>query len=237
MSTTKNKTERFSYEKKRFNKLPEIILDQQEVDLSDNTTKDRIQSRLFSMISYAISRHDWYELQRDKFLNIGIGILGASVTASGVAITVQDKIPNKVLIPLLLGLGTLLITSMVLILKITYFTEQDHPYRKVADIRSWYFKYNIKDELPPKISKNKSIAQLQVSKVIDAYQTFIERWIEYAKNQNKTIEEDIQQVFILQLLQHYRSNDLKKLKNITAAGISISICLLTYTAIIYSTTQ
>jgi hypothetical protein len=99
-----------------------------------------------------------------------------------------------------------------------------YPYRKIADIRSWFFKYNF-DSLPAALSTEAEQAVKEVNEVAKAYKVFVDRWTEYANKERGFIEEDLQQVFILQLLQSYRRESLERMHVTLLWGVAIFVSL------------
>lgn len=211
---------------------------QKKKDVFNSLTGDiNLQDRLYKMIEYSIKRQDWYEDQKQRILQIGLGIFGAS--AAGIValiIKISDNNKFSLIFEVFLWLFvlSLFLTAILIIWYYNSKIEIEHPYRKVVDIRSWFFKYNFKLELTDKISRNKERAKREVSDVVDAFESFTNRWHEYATTDKGFIKEDIEQVFILQLLQKYRSHQLKILSRILYYGIFISSLFLFIAIISFS---
>lgn len=72
------------------------------------------------------------------------------------------------------------------------------------------------------ISNDKYKAIEQVENVKENVKLFTERWVEYAKEEKGFIKEDIEQVFILQVLQRYKYQQVKKLSKYLTRGLTTS---------------
>ena len=193
----------------------------EEAKLSEERTQ-YVQDRLYRMIDYAIGRHDWYEEQRTRFLQIGLAVTAASAALATLLVRLSGGISWLPLLVLGLSVFSLLLTGVVLIYLYNSGIGQSHPYRKIADIRSWYFKYNVPDTLPDQLSESPETGRRQVENVSENLKRFLDRWLEYTDEPKKFIEEDLEQVFILQLLQRYRSQQIKSLSSTLTWGIGFT---------------
>ena len=188
----------------------------------DPPAQAALQDRLYRMIDYGIKRFDWYEEQRFKFLQIALVLVTVTGGLSGFLANVRNSISPLALTLSFGAVGTLLFTGVKLMLAYNELRNITYPYRKIADIRSWYFKYNF-DNLPVALSSEPVQSIKEVQEVATAYQKFVERWSEYAKKPKGFIEEDLQQVFILQLLQNYRRDSLESMHHLLNWGVIIFI--------------
>jgi|SRR5215213_486963 len=187
----------------------------------DPDAQEAFQDRLYRMIDYGIKRFDWYEEQRFKFLQIALALVTVTAGLSGFLANVRNSLS-----PLALGLSfgavaTLLFTGIKLMLIYNELRNITYPYTKIADIRSWFFRYNFTNLLPPALSNDSDQSVKEVKEVATAYQTFVERWTEYAKKPKGFVEEDLQQVFILQVLQSYRRQSLERMVTLLNWGVII----------------
>lgn len=189
----------------------------------DEAKKDVLSDRLYKMIQYAIGRHDWYEKQKQQVLTISL----AFMTVSGILATLLVRL-NKYLpsenskIVFWLGCVLLFLTGFIVVVVYIKNIERDHPYRKVSDIKSWYFKYTLSNKLPFSISKSLDKALKEVKDVNDLFKSFLGRWVSLTDDDDHFIHEDLEQVFILQLLQRYRAQQLKSMQYIFGIGLIIS---------------
>jgi len=210
------------------------ILEQAEVKLKDDvrqraaTFKEEslapavIQDRLYKMIDYAVKRFDWYEEQRFKFLQIALAMITVTAGLSGFLANVRTSMTKTALVISFVAIGVLLITGIKLLFLYNALRGITYPYRKIADIRSWFFKYNF-DKLPAALSQDATEASAQIAEVATAYENFTSRWAEYATTDRAFIEEDLQQVFILQLLQAYRRDNLESMHKVLEYGVVIFV--------------
>jgi hypothetical protein len=197
--------------------------------------QDVFQDRLYKIINYTISRHDWYDAQRNQFLQIGLALmavgasLGAILVNSGktwyISIYTLALVIALVLSIFLSGLYQLYLYNKGI--------QRDYPYRQIADIRSWYFKYNFPKGLEDNLSKDFSIALEQVKKVKENLENFYDRILEYADDKNSFIKEDLEQVFILLLLQRYRNQQVKSMSNALFNSMTIVTILLVFTILAF----
>ncbi|SRR6266498_1929264 len=188
----------------------------------DPSAQAAFQDRLYRMIDYGIKRFDWYEEQRFKFLQIALVLITVTAGLSGFLANVRNSVSALALTLSFGAVGTLLLTGVKLMLAYNELRNITYPYRKIADIRSWFFKYNFKD-LPASLSSEPVHSIKEVQEVATAYQNFVERWSEYAKKPRGFIEEDLQQVFILQLLQNYRRASLEGMVKLLNVGVIVFI--------------
>ncbi len=112
-------------------------------------------------------------------------------------------------------------------------SEKSHPYRKLADIRSWYFRYvGVSDLEEDFDSLSAQEGAIELNKNRDLLRNFANKWQEYATDPGAFEREDLQQVFILFVLQSYRQKNLKQMIATIKIGSVLSVVLLAATAII-----
>lgn len=193
--------------------------------------KDKISERLYRMILYTIGRQDWYEDRLHRLLNIGVAFVAASVALAAFMSEVGTNIATLSMIFGYLAIVSLFCTGISLVHYYSSRLARNHPYRKIVDIRSWYFMYNFPSGLKDALSKKFNKAKQEVEEVIQGYEVFLKRWLEYSRDKDRFIEEDIEQVFILQLLQRYRYQAVKTMSVILYYGI-IATAVLAAVAIL-----
>ena len=171
-------------------------------------------NKIQSTIDYCIGRHDWYETQRGKIFTLTLWAIGISVTLWSIGLDskriTSDHFNYSIIISILISL---------IFATLEYLIELDNhrSYRLLADIRFWFFKYNFS-------SKNKSdkddIKIKKAKNVKNQRFEFMNRLKENFSKEN-SIREDLEQIFILQILQNSKHQSLKRLKNILAFSLII----------------
>jgi len=217
-------------ERKRYTKLSNKIFE--NAKLSGKETKD-LQKRLYKMINYVIDRHDWYSDQRNLFMQIGIGLLAASSTVAVVFAQFAKSFNSITLFITWAAILSIFSTGMVLLYLFNRGVERNHPYRKIVEIKSWYFKYNFPSGLKDYLSSNKCFAKNQIKEIVNGKIDFLEKWLKLAKTPNGLIKEDLEQVFILQILLRYRSQQLKTMSRSLFIGLILAFCLFILSIISY----
>lgn len=109
---------------------------------SSDRSEEDVQDRLYRMIEYAVERHDWYDEQRYRFLRIGLGVTAVASALAPLLANLPGSIETKSLIAFALSVFVLLGTGVSLVIIYNRGVSKDHPYRRIADIRSWFFIYN-----------------------------------------------------------------------------------------------
>lgn len=208
----------FKEAKKRAQEMKQSLV--KETNFYD---KDKISERLYRMILYTIGRHDWYEDRLHRLLNIGVAFVAASVALATFMAKVSSDIAILSMIFGWLATAGVLFTGIGMIYYFNSRIARDHPYRKIVDIRSWYFMYNFPSGLKDSLSRKFHKKRQEIEEIIQAYETFLKRWMEYAPDRDRFIEEDLEQVFILQLLQRYRFQAVKTMSKILYYGILVTV--------------
>jgi hypothetical protein len=170
------------------------------------------KEKLFKSIDYAIRRHDWYEDQRSKVfqqtLTISLAILTIALTVAGLVIKEKMSVEGI--------FWCLLVFILIAIVSLVYATVQyngelnrDRPYRLISDIRFWYFRYNLPD---PSSQAESSEAPVKRAQAV-AYERskFFKRLVANLPIE-RSIREDFEQLFILQVLQRYKMESLERLQ-------------------------
>ena len=185
--------------------------------------KKEISERLYRMILYAIGRHDWYEDRLHRLLNIGVAFIAGFVALATFVSVVGSNMTLLSRIFSWVATFGVLVTGMSMVCYFNSRIARDHPYRKIVDIRSWYFIYNFPSGLRDSLSRRFHKKKQEIEETIQAYETFLKRWLEYAPDKDRFIEEDLQQVFILHLLQRYRFQAVKTMSRILYCGIWVIV--------------
>lgn len=157
-------------------------------------------------IDYCISRHDWFEEQRGKVFSQFIAIFSSALAIVAVMSRIEafDSLVEKTI---LAGLLIVMIFSLFRI-SVVYHSElnADRDYRYISDIRFWFFRYNL-----PEKSKSNSDPREAVEDVSDQRVNFFERVLDNY-NVEKSIREDLEQLFILHVLQRHKQESLTKMQ-------------------------
>lgn len=168
-----------------------------------------LYSKLSHSIDYAISRHDWYEEQRGKVLQYIISLTAIVIAFSGAILGYKGSQIEDIISPLGGAATTALIIVNYSIINYNLQLDADRPYRLISDVRHWFFRYNISekgnyaDEYYSTISK--------ANKVKTQREKFFSRIVEI-DSFKKHLREDYEQLFILHVLQNYKSDSLKRLR-------------------------
>lgn len=221
--------------KEKINKLKE---DTQNLEIEKirrkNLCSDQqkaFQDRIYKIIDYAIGRHDWYDGQRHQFLQIGLALMavGASLGAILVNFGKTWYISAYSLGLVILVVSSIFFSGLYQLYLYNHGIQRNYPYRQIADIRSWYFKYNFPSGLEDNLSNNFDIAYDQVNEVKDNIGKFFDRVLEYADDANKLLKEDLEQIFILLLLQRYRQQQVRVMSNALFNSMLLVAALLIIT--------
>ncbi len=221
MSTLNGETKEEAYDRLK-TEAKQIKSDLVEDLASSNLSEEELQDRLYRMIEYAIDRHDWYDKQRYRFLRIGLGVTAVASALASLLASLSGSVDAIPLFAFALSVFVLLGTGITLVVTYNRGVSKDHPYREIADIRSWFFVYNQPEKVEEEISNDKTKAVEQVENVKENIELFTKRWVEYAKEENGFIKEDIEQVFILQTLQRYKYQRVEKLSKYLSYGLTAS---------------
>jgi len=177
-----------------------------------------IQERLYKMIDYTVKRQDWYADQCHRLLQIGLGLV-----ASGVAIiALFIKADNLPTVSGILGWAvglSIFFTGLRLVYIFNKSLAGDYPYRKVANIKSWYFAYHFKDPSPQNLSKEPDIAEKQVLQEAEYIGAYFTEFLSVATDKLSVIREDIEQVSVLLLLQKYKHKQTKDMASSLSKGL------------------
>lgn len=195
-------------------------------EFDPKSDQEFFQDRLYRMVDYAVGRHDWYEEQRGKLFQAALGMI--SFIAAAIAITTSFNDHSRVfVVTFYLGLISLGYAACRIIFLYTKVSEKNHPYRRAADIKSWYYRYAFEsgsviddlDELFASEDKDRAVEDTR-----ENFRSFL-RKIDQKSIKDSAIHEDLQQVFILYLLQNYRQINLKEMYRVVRVWTIISAAL------------
>jgi elongation factor P hydroxylase len=163
--------------------------------------------RLLKGIDYAIQRHDWYEDQRSKIFQAMVALSSAIFVIAGWLVSGRTAEANLIML-----FGFVSIAFLCLIVGVYYYNSEldtERPYRLVSDIRLWFFKYNISLD---KMYGFRRVDRITLAaQVLSERKKFFERLVPSLESPN-AIREDLEQLFILQILQNHKSISLKKMR-------------------------
>ncbi|MCH4892151.1 hypothetical protein GO308_03375 [Sphingomonas sp. SFZ2018-12] len=232
---------------KTFDDIGEIELDR---TFGTRSCSDAfVQTRLYKMIDYAKDRFHWYEDQREKKLGLAIGM----VTLSGVSLTLLvNSLTGKGIDPSsvqfrLICIIQLLLTATAFGVVVVYLRGQNLIYthrQGLNSIFSWYG-YGV-----PPIASTGLIEYLifgrfsdltlsrvdepalnsKRNKIIEGYEKFTSKVVPRLASPYLAVNEDIQQVYILQVFQVISRENLQQMVRCLKFG-GISIAVSTFTLI------
>lgn len=199
--------------------------------------KEEIQKRLEAMINYGIGRVDYYENYRTTFQTIAMGLIGGAFAIAALLVGsnanyglwVSCFILGSALILLVGGIWTLW----------SYLLESapDYAYRDVADIKSWYFKYNMPAGTKSAPKKGSVKRESAVRQHAEGFKAYVRSWINHAADQDTLILEDLEQVYILFALQKFKRDFVIKVSWRLGWIFSLSAILLLVGLILVMTSQ
>jgi hypothetical protein len=209
---------------------------------SENNTLD-IHARLYKMIDYAKDRFHWYEDQREKKLGLAIGM----VTLSGVSLTLLvNSITGRGIDPAsaqfrLICLIQLFLTATAFGVVLIYLRGQNLIYthrQGLNSIFSWYgygvptiaqvnllefFIWGRFSDLTLS-SKDDPTLESKKKQLVDGYQKFSSKVVPRLGSSEKAANEDLQQVYILQIFQVIARDNLQNMIScLKLGGISVAI--------------
>jgi hypothetical protein len=164
-------------------------------------------NKIGSAITNAIGRHDWYEQQRQTVFTNVVAITGLLLTVLGFSV---DNITfGSKYICIVLSTAVVLIVALF---RIVYLydaeLDQDRPYRMVSDIRYWFFRYSLPDRGK---RAHEAPAATLVEEVIKEREKYFDRVLANSELPH-SIREDLEQLFILHVLQRYKQQSLQAMR-------------------------
>ena len=167
-----------------------------------------LEKKISNSINYAINRHDWYENQRKSIFQFILTGFSIVIALNGLILKSTETIASSEKYFLIFSFLLAILPVTFALWHYNHELDSDRPYRLVSDIRYWYFRYNLpekSDNLADATTLTKAEAVLSERKI------FFDRCCEnfdYAKS----VREDLEQIFILHVLQRYKHESLKKLR-------------------------
>lgn len=182
-----------------------------------------LSERLYKMINYAAGRVDYYENARQRYLTIGLAFFAGGIAFGTLLSRVQEYVPRLPLALAVISMLFVVLTGLILVLFYNATTEPEYTYRLIADIRSWYFRYHFPENRRLVVSRRKERARTQAQEMTGALDYFLNRWLEFADEKKRFVAEDLEQVFILFLVQRYKSQIVTRMSNILAVGVLAAV--------------
>lgn len=105
-------------------------------------------------------------------------------------------------------------------------TSPHYPYRSIAHIRSWYFKYNLTYKGTPKATPPQNELPELVEEHAAQFEKYIGEWVQHARDARNLLLEDIEQVFILFALQYYKQQFTRQMAAAMVSYLRAIILLL-----------
>jgi len=184
--------------------------------------------RLADMRKHATERHDYYERYRNQYLAVGLSMLPLSFAIASFILNFVNA--AKVALPWasLAGLGVLAFIGTGLTVLFSYIrqTSANYCYRGVARTPSWYHAYvglagaGDSDRLCP---QQRKADQTDWAKALGR---FGQDWIAAMASPWRPLAEDIEQVFILFVLQSVKRGQVRHLATVVKWGAVAGALLL-----------
>lgn len=188
--------------------------------------------KIYRAIQYVIARHDWYETQRTIILGFVLTISGLVFAGMAAYLGAEEgQLPESAkLIIASIGL-TLFIGVFSIIHLYNKELDQDRPYRLIADIRHWFFRYSL-SERTKDYQERMDYANI-ASDVLAQKEKFFDR-ILGVSSLEESIREDLEQLFILHVLVKHKSDSLQKMRSclmyLVGCLVSSVVCFFFYYA-------
>jgi hypothetical protein len=177
--------------------------------MRDAKSYDYFTQKISASIEYSIKRHDWYEDQRARLfqasLTLMTGVLAVVAIALRAASTVTASQEKALIVLGLITVGSVL----RVILLYNRELDADRPYRLIADIRLWFFRYNLPGVGGKRTTKRNALSSAE--DVASERKRFMSRVLENT-DLALSIREDLEQIFTLQVLQRYKSESLTRIR-------------------------
>jgi hypothetical protein len=168
-----------------------------------------LTKKIFAAIDYAIKRHDWYEDQRSRIFQATLTMLSVVLAVLAIGVKATDNLPAPY--PFML-LEFAVCTAILLVRMLWLYSSElnaDRPYRLVSDVVFWFFRYNLPEKSRGLGSRTDALPAAEA--VLKERETFFRRSIANFPIV-ESMREDLEQLFILQILQRYKSESLIKLQ-------------------------
>ena len=202
-------------------------------------SKEILRVRLQQMIVYAVGRYDWYEDQRQKRLNLALAI--GALSGATIPILFNKNLQEYFLSTLLFGVAVLALIVTAFYTIAIYLKGQGLSYTHrggLATISSWYHYGLPKQDMPGVAQylsdKVKSDLFLQEKYPTDekektlseSYSRFVQKFNEMSKDDLNFIREDLQQVYILYILQGISRTNNRLMVSSLRCGINVVMVLV-----------
>jgi hypothetical protein len=166
-------------------------------------------NKLLAAIEYAIQRHDWYEGQRVNILNSSLtagGLLVAGIGLFAENVTTLSDPQKSIVFGIIL---TVVVALGIIVFEYQSQLDRDRPYRLTSDVRHWYYRYQLPERathIGDRLDFDK-IASDQLEERLGYVKSLLENF-----DFVKSIREDIEQLYILHVLQRYKSESLQRMR-------------------------
>lgn len=165
-------------------------------------------NKIQTAIQYAIGRHDWYEQQRSTIYQMTLAGASFMFVICGMALGATDAVLFHFGYFAVFTVAIAVISVVAALWRYNSELDADRPYRSVSDIRFWYFRYNFPDHS----SQSKADTNIEIATAeLEQRKRFFNKIDGYA-TLNASVREDLEQLFILQILQRYKSESLTRLR-------------------------
>jgi hypothetical protein len=173
-------------------------------------------NKIGNAITYAVGRHDWYEQQRQTIFTNVVAIAGLLLTAMGFAVG-EGAIEQKYLCIIVSTAAVLIIALFWIVNLYDAELDQDRPYRMVSDVRYWFFRYSL-----PQRGKRagEADASTLATEVIKEREKYFDRVLANSALEI-SVREDLEQLFILHVLQRYKQQSLKAMRWVLSSLVRI----------------
>lgn len=196
--------------------------------LKDEATAEAMAKRLADMRKHAVERHDYYERYRNQYLAVGLALLPLSFAIGGFVLNFINTAKVDVIwaAGAAAGVITFILTGLAVVFRYVGGTSPNYCYRKVAKAVSWYHAYvdvaGVGDAnrlCPDQVRK-------EVCGFAKALREFGDTWIGAMTDAWRPYAEDLEQVFILFMLQSEKRRQVRSLALCVKWGMSIGAFLL-----------
>ncbi|NHZ48742.1 hypothetical protein [Nitratidesulfovibrio liaohensis] len=188
------------------------------------------EERLRYMIEYAVGRIDWYENQFQSITNFGIGLVTAlSAIVPMVFQATEGMTIGKIL--LFRTFPSFAILLLVMTMAFFVMKKRWYAHRDVANIKSWYFVYNVHPDLG-KFSDGIS-KESQVGLVVDGYRIYCERIMRVMNDELSRMVDDVEQIYVLFMIQKYSKKNYEDYRKCFALCMIVPLSLSVLASIIF----
>lgn|GEM_PF-4311030 len=210
-----------------------------------------IQERLYKMIDYAKGRYDWYEEQREKRVTMALGMIALSGVAMTVIIGATKPGGIDAKSTAFLASGAVLLTVFLTAFSVflTYLRGQNLNYthrKELTTIYSWYH-YGVPKDTDvcllehlifgkystSLIGRNTNFTVNKKRKTLsNGFGDFCSKVTQLWQDDLLRFDEDLQQVYVLQILQSISRDNLQRMNSILKVGILATGSAVVFLAVI-----